>query len=209
MKSLHSKQFKTLLLAALSVSFGALAQQTTSFPSSAQQPQQVQSVPSFRIGFVNTNKCVEQSKLGKQEQISFDKMKQQMETVLRDKGLLLEEIKSKLEDEDYMDSISDEAASELKRKKRAITAEGAQLQNQYAETLQQARMKVMQKLTEVIAKASQQVAQDPFSGPVLDAIFTDEACTYFSSALDVTDKVVAKMDAIFDAEKRENSTKGR
>ena len=48
----------------------------------------------------------------------------------------------------------------LRRKKRTIRNEGMQLQNQYMQTLQQANLKIVQKLTEVIGKASAQVAQD-------------------------------------------------
>lgn len=158
-----------------------------------------------RIGVVNTKKCLDESKLGKQEQQNFEKMKKQMESVLQDKERDMEEIDNKLNDDDYMDSISDEAASELKRKKRNIKQEGMQLQNQYMQTLQQAQMKVLQKLTEAITKASQQVVQE--SGGSLEAIFTDEACTYYLPSLDVTDRVINKLNAIFDAEAQANKTK--
>ena len=166
-------------------------------PLSAQQDQTPQSNSSVKIGVVNTKKCLEESKLGKQEQSNFEKMKKQMESILQEKEKDLEEIEAKLNDDDYMDSISEEAASELKRKKRTLRSEGMQLQNQYIQTLQQAQMKVVQSLTEAISKASKLVAQE---GSQLDAIFSDEACTYFGEKLDVTSKVVSKMNQIFDAE---------
>lgn len=163
----------------------------------------------LRIGIVNTKKCLEESKLGKQEQVNFEKMKQQMETVLREKETVLEEIESKLNDDDYMDSISDEAASELKRKKRRIREEGMQLQNQYMQTLQQTNVKIIQKLTDAIGKASAQVAKDPSTGQQIDVIFTDEACTFYSPRHDVSDRIVAKMNAIYDAEQKDNASKPR
>lgn len=161
----------------------------------------------LRMGFVNTKRCLEESKLGKQEQANFEKMKTQMENILQEKERALEELESKLNDDDYMDSITDEAASELKRKKRTIRNEGMQLQNQYMQTLQQANFKIVQKLTEVISKASSQVAQDP--NQPLDIIFTDEACTFFTPRLDVSDRIVVKMNAIFDAEQKDNPPKSR
>lgn len=163
----------------------------------------------YRIGIVNTKKCLEQSKLGKQEQANFEKMKQQMEQVLQDKERILEELESKLNDDDYMDSISDEAASELKRKKRTIRSEGMQLQNQYMQTLQQANMKIIQHLTESIAKASEQVAKDPSMGQPISVIFTDEACTFFTPSLDVSDRIIARMNATFEAEQKDNASKPR
>ena len=163
----------------------------------------------LRIGIVNTKKCLEESKLGKQEQANFEKMKNQMQSVLQEKEKMLEDIESKLNDDDYMDSISDETASELKRKKRTISNEGKQLQGQYMENLQHTNMKIIQRLTEMIAKASAQVAKDTSNGPQVDVIFTDEACTYYAPTLDVSDRVVAKMNAIYDAEQKEASVKTR
>lgn len=163
----------------------------------------------LRIGIVNTKKCLEDSKLGKQEQANFEKMKNQMESVLQEKEKILEEIESKLNDDDYMDSISDEAASELKRKRRTIRNEGMQLQSQYMQALQQANAKVIQRLTEIIGKASTQVAQDSSNSQPMDVIFTDEACTYYSPRLDISERIVVKMNAIFDAEQKDNASKPR
>ena len=101
-----------------------------------------------------------------------------METILQEKEKTLEDVESKLNDDDYMDSVSEETASGLKNKRRIIRNEGMQLQSQYMQTLQQANMKIIQKLTEVIGKASAQVAQDTFRRRACDLIFTDEACTY-------------------------------
>lgn len=165
-------------------------------PSSKQQ--------GVRIGVVNTKKCLEDSKLGKQEQANFEKMKNQMQSTLQEKEKTLEEIESKLNDEDYMDSISTETELELKRKKRAISNEGRQLQGQYMEMLQHANMKIIQKLTEAIAKASQQVASESTGAGAIDVIMTDEACTYYMPSLDVSDRVIAKMDLLFDAEQKES-----
>ncbi|WP_068466319.1 OmpH family outer membrane protein [Candidatus Protochlamydia phocaeensis] len=175
----------------------------------AQQNWNPSSGQAIKIGIVNTKRCLDESKLGKQEQANFEKMKNQMESILQDKERDLEEIESKLNDDDYMDSISEDAANELKRKKRTIRQEGMQLQNQYIQTLQQANIKIVQKLTDSISKASIQVAQEPINGQTLDVIFSDEACTFFSPQLDVTDRIIAKMNAIYDAEPKDSPNKKR
>ncbi|CUI16527.1 putative outer membrane protein OmpH [Candidatus Protochlamydia naegleriophila] len=194
------KNLRHLLLAvaacACALTAPAFAQQA-SYSSAAGQ--------SLKIGVVNAKRCLDESKLGKQEQANFEKMKKQMESILQDKEHDLEEIEAKLNDEDYMDSISEEAALELKRKKRNLRNEGLQLQNQYIQTLQQTNLKIVQKLTDTIAKASNQVAQDSSSGQTIDVIFSDEACTYFAPQLDITDRVVAKMNAIFDVESKDSA----
>lgn len=222
MKKLHYWSFSLTTFIAWSLNIMAYAQQpnfssvSPSSSAASQQPSYTtntpalqqnyaidsQANPTLRIGIVNTKKCLEESKLGKQEQANFEKMKQQMESVLQEKERALEELESKLNDDDYMDSISDEAASELKRKKRTIRNDGMQLQSQYMQTLQQANMKIIQKLTDVIGKASAQVARDTSNGQPIDVIFTDEACTFFAPRLDVSDRVVAKMNVIFDVEQK-------
>lgn len=175
-------------------------------PQTYSNSQSSQPNPTLRIGIVNTKRCLEESKLGKQEQANFEKMKKQMEEILQEKERTLEDIESKLNDDDYLDSVSDEAASELKRKRRSIRNDGMQLQSQYMQTLQQANLKIVQKLTDVISRASTQVAQDP-SGQPVDVIYTDEACTFYAPRLDVSDRVIEKMNKIFDAEQKDSSGK--
>ncbi len=203
----------------LFISLGTLFTCAVSVPALAQPLQQHQ-MPSqwnssdshsFRIGIVDTKKCLEQSKLGKQELANIEKMRNQMESVLQEKGKTIEDIENKLNDEDYMDSISSEAEVELKRKKRTLLKEGSELQAQYMQTLEHARSKTIQKMTEAINKASTQIAQESVnsSEPPLSAIFSDEACTYYVPSLDVTNKVVAKMDQAFDMEQTENQNKNR
>lgn len=215
MKNLRHWSLGFGTLTACFLSLAAYAQQnpSTNSSSDAQSTKKADlQEPSFssplnqtlKVGIVNTKKCLENSKLGKLEQANFEKMKNQMESILQEKEKTLEDIESKLNDDDYMDSISDEAASELKRKKRNLRNEGMQLQNQYLQTLQQANLKIVQKLTEAISKASDQVAKEGGSSQSIDIIFTDEACTYSAPHLDVSDRIIAKMNTLFDAEQKDN-----
>ena len=221
MKNLRYWSFSLGALVAYAINIMAYAQtnpsqnpaaNTQQNYSGSQNPfsnQNVNANQPLRMGVVDTKRCLEESKLGKQEQANFERMKQQMEGILQDKEKVLEEIEIKLNDDDYMDSISDEAASELKRKKRTIRSEGMQLQSQYMQTLQQANLKIVQKMTDVIGRASAQVAQDTTSAQPVDIIFTDEACTFYSPRLDVSDRVIAKMNAIFEEEPKDNPPKIR
>ncbi len=156
----------------------------------------------IRLAVYNTKKCLEESKMGKSEQANLEKMKEQMMNVLQEKGKTYQEIENKLNDEDYMDSISSEAEAELKRKRRQLRDEGMELQSQYAETFQYARLKSIDKLGEVVNKASSMVAQE--NG--LHLILSDEASSYVDSSLDITDRIIAKMNLLFEQEQKENKT---
>ncbi|MFV0339272.1 MAG: OmpH family outer membrane protein [Parachlamydiaceae bacterium] len=143
-----------------------------------------------KIGTVNFKLCVEESKLGKQEQASFETMKKQMENVVEEKEKVLNDLATKLNDPDQLDLMSPEAETDLKRKFRALSQELSQLQNQYYQTLQQANIKIVQSLSDAVTKASEKVAKDL----KLDLVINDETCFFASPALDISSKVVVEMN---------------
>lgn len=153
-----------------------------------------------KIKVVNFKSCVEKSKLGKQEQSAFDALKKQMETTLGEREKVLNEMAAKFEDPDYLDSLSPEAETEMKRKFRALNQEYTQVQNQYYQTLNQTNFRVVQKLTEAAAKATKTVAKETN----LDLVLNDESCFFVSPALDISTQIVTEMDKVFDKESSEN-----
>lgn len=181
-----------------------------SVPCLAQAATSAANTNAIRVGIVNTKKCLEESKLGKSELANFEKMKNQMESILQEKEKGLEDIETKLNDDDYMDSISSEAEAELKRKRRSLRQEALQLRNQYLQTLQQANVRIVQNLTDTINKAAAQVAQESQqSSQPIDIILNDEACPYYNPSLDVSEKVITKMNFVFDTEQKDTQVKNR
>lgn len=146
-----------------------------------------------KIGVVNFKECVDRSKMGKQEQASFEALKKQAEQVMQQKEKTLQEISAKLNDPDYLDSLSPEAEAELKHKFRALSQELAQQQQQLYQTLSQANFKIIQKLTEQVNQAANSVAKEMN----LDCVINEDACFFFSSKLDITSAIIKKMDDTF------------
>ncbi len=153
----------------------------------------------IKIGSVNFKRTVEESKYGKQEQTNFDNLKKQMEAVLEEKEKTLNEITAKYNDSDYRDSLSDEADNELKHKFRVMTQELSQIQSQYYQTLNQANMKILQKLNDIVAEASAKVAKDKG----LDIVLNDDGGFYFSTALDASKDVIEAMNQQFDKDQKD------
>lgn len=158
----------------------------------------------INIKVVTFKTCVEGSKLGKQEQASFEALKKQMESALESKENVLNEMAQKFEDPDYLDSLSPEAETELKRKFRALNQEYTTIQNQYVQTLSQTNMKVVQKITEVVAKATAEVAKRL----KIYLVLNDESAFFISPELDISTQVVAVMDEMFDQEAKETKIAG-
>lgn len=155
------------------------------------------------IRTVNFKSCVENSKLGKQEQANFEALKKQMENILAEKEKTLNEIAEKFEDPDYLDSLSPEAETEIKRNFRHLNQELTQLQQQYYQALSQTNMKVVQKLTDVVNKAADTVAKQ--NG--YDLILNEESYFHSNPDLDVSSKIVVAMDQLFDdAKAKEKET---
>lgn len=150
----------------------------------------VVSAKELKVGLVNFKTCVENSKLGQKEQENFDALKKQMESLLGSKEKELQDLSQKLNDADYLDSISAEAETELKRKARNLQQELAGAQQQFYQALQQANFKVVQELSEKIGTASKRVAQK--SG--FDLILNDEVAFFTEKSLDVSDKIIKELD---------------
>jgi outer membrane protein len=150
------------------------------------------------IGVVNFKDCVEKSKLGKQEQANFETLKKQMESVLEEKEKLINEVSNKLNDPDYLDSLSNEAEAELKHKFRTLNQELSQHQQQFYQMLNQANFKVIQKITDEIGKASKTVA----ANKGLDLIVNEEGTFFYGTALDVSNDVIKVLDEMLANEEK-------
>lgn len=146
------------------------------------------------IGVVNFATCITDSKLGKQEQQSFEALKKQMSSLLMDTEKQINDLAAKFNDAEFLDGLSPEAEEELKVKFRTLNEEMSRYQNQYYQVLQQANMKLVQVMSANINTAAEKIAKDKKIGMVVNK----EAFFYFTPQLDVTTAVISEMDKIFD-----------
>lgn len=154
-----------------------------------------QSVP-VSVGIVNLKECVEASKLGKSEQAAFESLKDQMMAILEKTEKELDDIAKKLSDQEYMDSLSQEAETELKNRFQALSQELARYQNQYYQILNQANFKLVQELTTKVGDAAAAVAKTKN----VSLVVNEDATFYFDPSFEITKDVVVELDKRFDAE---------
>lgn len=160
-------------------------------------------LPSFisasGVAFVNAKVCIDESKLGKQEQASFEALRKQMQSVLEQKEKEIVELEKKFDDTNYLETLSNEAEEEMQRKYQGMKDEWMEKQNQFMAALQQAQMKIMQKIADSITKASEQVAKEK----KLDTIFNKDTTFYLNEALlDVSKEVIKVMDQHYEEESK-------
>lgn len=151
---------------------------------------EMQDASSNSMGVVSFRKCVEQSQQGKAEQTAFDALKNQMEAVLQKTEKEREDLAKKLQDSEFMDGLSAEAEKDLNTKFDTLNQEMARYQNQYYQILNQANMKVVQVLSQQVSSSAAKVAKD--QGLLM--VMNEDACFFYSPALDITQKVIADMD---------------
>jgi outer membrane protein len=144
-------------------------------------------------GVVNFSSCISDSKLGKQEQSSFESLKKQMSSLLEDTEKQLQELSVKFNDQEYLDGLSPEAEAEMKGKFEALNQDLQRYQNQYYQVMNQANMRIIQNINGAISQAAEKVAKDKKIGMVVNK----EACFFYLPALDITVDVIAEMDKIF------------
>lgn len=185
MKHKHLQNIFTGGLLAIALLVGSPMQADVTPVSTSNKP--------LKIAIVNFKTCVESSKIGKQEQANFETLKKQMESVLEEKEKTINDMATKFNDPDYLDSLSAEAETEIKRKFRALSQELSGYQNQYMQILQQTNLKVIQKLTEATTSASKEYAQKNS----IDLILNEENF-YYIPELDISKEIVDLMDKKFD-----------
>lgn len=152
-------------------------------------------------GVVNFGACLSDSKLGKQEQTSFEALKKQMTTLLEDTEKQLNELSTKFNDPEFLDGLSPEAEEELKNKFRTLNEELGRYQNQYYQVMNQANMRIMQTMHTSINVAAEKVAKEK----KLTMVVNKDACFYFTPGLDVTNYVINEMDKTFAQESKKQS----
>ncbi len=124
----------------------------------------------------------------------FESLKKQMGESLQKTELELEDLAKKLEDKDYMDSLSPSADEELRMRFQALSQDFGRFQNQYYQLLNQANMKMLQSLHNSVCSAAELVRDRNHLTFLMneDSVF---ACT---NNLNFTDEVVKEMDKKFD-----------
>jgi outer membrane protein len=151
-----------------------------------------------KVGIVNFNTCIVDSKLGKQEQNAFETMRKQFVSLVEDTDKQLREVSEKLQDKDYLDGLSKEAEETMKAKFSQLNEELGRYQQQYYQFMNQGQYKIVQAVVSGINHAAENIA----SGKNYNIILNKEACFFYSPALDITSDIIKTMDKQFDEESK-------
>ncbi len=157
------------------------------------------------FGIVNFRKCVEKSKLGKQEQAAFEALKKQMVSSLEKTEKELSELSEKFSDSDYVDSLSPDSEMEMKKKLKEKNEQFAQDQNQYYQMLNQFNFRLIKETEESVAKAASRVAEQRD----IKFVVNEETFFFFKPELDITEFVIDEMNKMYDAEQEQSAANSK
>lgn len=142
-----------------------------------------------------------ETKLGKQEQASFETMRKQFASLLEDTEKQLRDLNEKLSDKDTLDGLSPEAEAEMKNKFAQLSEEMNRYQQQYYQFMQQGQHKIMQAVFGGITQASEKIAATKGYSMILNK----QACFYSAPTLDVTADMIKEMDKNFEDEAKKQT----
>lgn len=145
-------------------------------------------------GIVNFPSCLQESKYGKEEQASFDKVRERMVALITDIEKQLNEIATKFSDPEFVDSLSPEAEQEIKANFQSLSEEHSRYQNQYMQVMQQEHMRVMQAMKGYVSTASDAVRKRKN----ISLVVPEEACFSYEPSYDITKAVIEEMDKNYD-----------
>lgn len=145
---------------------------------------------SLDIGFVNVRECIEKSFLGKREKENLEKLKKQFSDKITQIEKELDALAKKLQDEDYLESLSESAVNELKNNFEQLNQEYNAYHSQYYQVINQANYQLVQNILEEIKEASNEIRKEL----KLDVILNDEAIFSIDPKSNVTEKVIFLMN---------------
>lgn len=156
--------------------------------------------PDTKIGIVSFANCIQESKYGKKEQSTLKGMQNQITSLIKDTEQQLQEIATKLNDPEYIDTLSPEGEQELKIKFQNHQEDLMRYQQQYSEFINQANYRVMQTMFFHVKNAAKIVSERLN----LDYVLDENSVICNNAGIEVTNQVIQELDILF--EKEENAT---
>jgi len=145
-------------------------------------------------GIVNFSNCLMESKYGKQEQEAFENITNQFTTLINDIEKEIKDIKAKLNDSEFMDTLSPQAEQDFKDRLSDLHTEVERYQNQYVQVAQQANEHFIQTMKHHVSKASDAVAKKKN----LSMVMHESTCLFYQPGFDITCDVIEEMNKNFD-----------
>ncbi len=150
-------------------------------------------------GVVNFQTCMEKAKIAQDKRRELENFDKQFRVRIDEIQKHCKEIDEKLNNVEYVDSITAEAEENLKKERQAEMQKLMGTQNEFQQIMQQQQMAFSQSFMISLGDAAQKVAKEK----KLSHVIAKEACLYYDDNLDLTEDVITKINALYDKQQRE------
>lgn len=144
----------------------------------------------IKIGFVSLKRCMDESQLGQRKTQEMEALRKKFVQTSEEIEKELTAIYEKLQDAEYMESISEESALELQKKFESLSGEYQAYQGQYYQFINQSNYKNVQELIEAVKVASECVREKLG----YDVILNEESVLTIIQSADITNQVIQQLD---------------
>jgi outer membrane protein len=145
---------------------------------------------SAEIGFVDFGRVLQTSSKAKAEEKQLQSLQKELEDQVNKVEKEVNGLAEKLQNPDYVDSLSQEAEQDQRNKLRMMAEERMRLIQNVTGQYQQAQQRFYQQVGMMVAKASAELA----TTRKLDAVLNREALFYADPKIDCTDEIIKLMD---------------
>ena len=150
-------------------------------------------------GVVNFQTCMEKAKIAQDKRRELEGFDKQFRVKIDEIQKRCKEIDDKLNNVEYVDSITAEAEENLKKERQAEMQKLMGTQNEFQQIMQQQQMAFSQSFMISLGDAAKKVAKEKG----LSHVIAKEACLYYEDNLDLTEDVISKINALYDKQQRE------
>lgn len=147
----------------------------------------------YQIAVVSFNDCLQNSKKGQKEQLSFDKLRDQMNALMEENQKQIQALTEKANDSEYMAGLSPEGEEEMRKQFQDLHAEMQRYQSQFYQVLGQAQNQMAKEINLAVEEVCSKIAKEKG----LQAIVRKEACFFSEDVVDITKTVISELDKNF------------
>jgi outer membrane protein len=144
-----------------------------------------------RVGIVDFQRVLDESRAGKAAQATINKQGREMEAELKSKGEDLEQIKDQLEREALV--MSKETREEKERDFRIKVNDFRKVQQDYAKTARELQIRAMGRIRDEVDGLARVIAEKEGYGLIIEK--QEAGVLYAPANIDITDKIIQRYDA--------------
>jgi outer membrane protein len=144
-----------------------------------------------RIGIVDFQRVLDESRAGKAAQETINKRGHEMETELKSKGDELEQMKDQLQRDTLV--MSKETREEKERDFRVKLNEFREIQKDYAKTARELQVRAMGRIRKEVDGLARVIAEKEGFGLVIEK--QEAGVLYAPAGIDLTDRIIQRYDA--------------